>query len=97
VNYDFTLFHLTSNLGTFGNNWKEHPFQVLHRTPMSLWKRMRVDVECGFHGGMSQLLLCDFRRDANVVQNGSVDVAQLMPRHTLSSRSFRSRLQHALQ
>ena len=56
---------------------------------------MRVKVQRGFDAGMAQLLLRDLGGYADIVQDGSVYVAKLMPRHSLKPCRFRSRPQHA--
>jgi hypothetical protein len=56
---------------------------------------MRVKVQRGFDTSVSQLLLRDLGGYADIVQDGSVYVAKLMPRHALKPCRLCSRPQHA--
>ena len=58
---------------------------------------MRVDVERGFHGSVSELLLDDINRHAEVVQDRGMHVAKLMPRDMAKARSHGGRLEDFLQ
>jgi len=58
---------------------------------------MRVKVQRGFDAGISQLLLRDLGGHADIVQDRSVYVTQLMPRYSLKSCRLCRRPQHAFQ
>jgi len=94
MHYNFRFFPGIPNLGTFGNNWEKRLFQALNCTPVCIWNRMRVKVQRGRDTSVSQLLLRDLGGYSDIVQDGSVYVAKLMPRHSLKPCSLRSRPQH---
>jgi len=94
MDYNFRFFPAIPNLGTFGNNWEESLFQTLDCTPVCVWNRMRVEVQRGLDGRVSQLLLRDLGGYADIVQDGSVYVAKLMPRHALKPCRLCRRPQH---
>ena len=58
---------------------------------------MRVDVEGRRDTRVPQLLLRDLDRHAQVVEQGRVDVAELVPRHPPESSPFGGWLQHIAQ
>src|SRR6266568_5684164 len=68
------------HLGTFGNTGEKGLFQPLDCAPVRAWNRMRVQVQRGLNGRVSQLLLRDLGGYADIVQDESVHVAKLMPR-----------------
>jgi hypothetical protein len=80
-------------LGTLGNN---------SRSSASIaWQRridnVRVDVERHRDARVSQLLLRDLHRHAQIVQGRRVNVTELMPRHSPEARGSRRWLQDVLQ
>ena len=95
MDYNFCLFPTIPNLGTFGNNWRKSLFQTLDCTSVCVWNRMRIQVQRGFDRSVSQLLLRDLGGYADIVQDGSVYVAKLMPRDPLKPCRLCSRLQNA--
>jgi len=85
MDYSFRLFPGIPNLATFGNNWEKSLFQTLDCTPVCVWNRMRIQVQRGLDRSVPQLLLRNLGWCANVVQDRSMYVTQLMPRHALKS------------
>jgi len=94
MDYNFRFFPAIPNLGTFGNNWEKSLFQTLNCAPVCVWNRMRVEVQRSLDSRVSQLLLCDLGGYADIVQDGSVYVAKLVPRYSLKPCRLRRRPQH---
>ena len=70
-------------------------FRTLNCTPMCIRNRVSVKVQRGLDSSVSQLLLRDLGGYTDIVQDGSVYVAKLMPRYSLKPCRLRSRPQHA--
>src|SRR6266550_26853 len=97
MDYNFRLFPGIPDLGTFGNNWEKSLFQTLDCTPMCIRNQMSVEVQRGLDRSVPQLLLRDLGGYADVVQDRSMNVTQLMPRHALKPCCLCRRPQHAFQ
>lgn len=61
---------------------------------MSFWHCVGVDLESCFYGGAPELLLSNLGRNAEVVQQRGVNVAELVPHHAVKPSSHRSKTEY---
>jgi len=90
LDYEPALFYLTIR---FENIWEQMPLQVLDCAAVRPRDRVYVHFERGFNGSVAELLLSDLGRNAKVMQQRRMNVAQLMPRHAADPCGLRSRME----